>query len=366
MKLKVCVVSSTKPYPAFDSVLSICREVKGPQNVTDFRFNADEKDYPALLKPLFILLADFCLFLKLVKIKKEKKINVMLLFQGYWPLTSLGSRLLGTKLILYVGGSGFEWSFIENTSSNCKIIVYLNLLIEKICHASSNVIVTLSPRMVGMLKAGKFRNKTMFALPRLDSNFLSEFKITQKIDQRKNMIGYVGALNIRKGIMNLIRAIPFVLQKRDCHFIIVGDGPLMGDITKIIKDLKINNSVTLTGYADYNLLSGYFNEMKLCIIPSYAEGIPSTIFEAMACGTPVLSTPVGGILDVVTDHKTGFILPSNSPRSIADQIIRLIDDPKTLKEVSNNAVLNFTHDFSKEKIDQSWKNIFVRIESPTQ
>jgi len=70
---------------------------------------------------------------------------------------------------------------------------------------------------------------------------------------------------------------------------------------------------------------------------------PSVILEAMACGTLVLATPVGAILDIINDDKTGFLLKSNDPKHIADKIIEL------LEKVSKNAYNYVRENFSYEK-----------------
>ena len=65
------------------------------------------------------------------------------------------------------------------------------------------------------------------------------------------------------------------------------------------------------------------------------------MLEAMACGTPVLATPVGSIPDIIKDSKNGFIMESNSPKCIADNIVRVLNNPN-LDELSNNERIYIT------------------------
>jgi glycosyltransferase involved in cell wall biosynthesis len=83
----------------------------------------------------------------------------------------------------------------------------------------------------------------------------------------------------------------------------------------------------------------------------------------MACGTPVLSTPVGAIPDIINDDKTGFLLKSNDPKHIAEKIIELLNKSELLEKVSTNAYKYVRKNFSYEKTLESWRRIFSELES---
>ncbi|MCK4732797.1 MAG: glycosyltransferase family 4 protein [Methanophagales archaeon] len=162
------------------------------------------------------------------------------------------------------------------------------------------------------------------------------FKPLKCYSEREKLVGYVGVLMHVKGVMNLIRAIPIVLQHiHDINFIVIGEGDLKGRVEGLVKDTDLYKYVTLTGWISYSKLPPFLNEIKLLVLPSYKEGLPSIIIEAMACGTPVLATPVGGIPDIIKDGETGFILENNSPECIAENIIRVLEHPNLEKIVKN-------------------------------
>ena len=159
-----------------------------------------------------------------------------------------------------------------------------------------------------------------------------DFSLFQKkspISDRKDIVGYIGRLNKVKGIFDFVEAIPKVLEKKsDVSFLIVGDGPQRERVIDLINTLQISKNVTFIGWAPHDQLPDYLNELKLLVLPSYAEGLPNIVLEAMACATPVLATPVGCVPDIVRDGETGFILPDNSPDSIAEGILRALDHPE--------------------------------------
>jgi len=359
---KLCLVGSETPYPAFDSVSSILKEILGTRNVTELRIKDWIGKCPSILKPLFSPLQDLRLCFRILSHCKRNETKAVLVFQGYYPLTCIGLKLAGMRLLLYIGGSGFYWSHLENTSTTGRVFVYANLPIEYVCHRFADMIITLSRSMVKIIRTEKYRNKTYFALPRLDKEFFREFRIIREHESRKNVVGLLGILVRRKGVSNFIEAIRIIERtKIDCGFIIVGGGPLLETVKAKVRSYGLENKVKVTGFVDYCHLVKCFNEMKLYVLPSYAEGVPSTIFEAMACGTPVLATPVGGIPDVIKEGENGFLLRSYEPKKIADRIIKLLENHELLGEVSMNAYNNVRKNFNEENIRESWQEIIGQL-----
>ena len=109
--------------------------------------------------------------------------------------------------------------------------------------------------------------------------------------------------------------------------LIGGDGPLKELIEASLQKGGVTARVDLPGWISHDDLPGYLNQLRLLVLPSYTEGLPNIMLEAMACGTPVLATPVGAIPDVIIDGKTGFIMENNSPECIAENVKRALDSP---------------------------------------
>ena len=105
-------------------------------------------------------------------------------------------------------------------------------------------------------------------------------------------------------------------------------------------------------WVPHDKLPDYLNELKLVVLPSYTEGLPNLMLEAMACGTPVLATPVGAIPDMITDGETGFIMEDNSPACIAENVMRALEHPDLERIVENARALverEFTYETAVER-----------------
>ena len=234
-------------------------------------------------------------------------------------------------------------------------------LLTSINFGLADKIIVYSGRLLQELGIDNYASKVIIAHEHF-VNF-AKFTVEKKICERPNMVGYIGRLSEEKGVLNLIEAVPLVLMKRaDICFMIIGGGNLSNEIIKIIRANGLQTHVKLTGHVSHNDIPRYLNELKLLVLPSFTEGLPNIILEAMACGTPVLATPVGAIPDIVKDGETGFLLKSNDPKHIANRVIELLGKPKLLEKVSVNAYNYVRENFSYEKTLETWRKILSELE----
>jgi glycosyltransferase involved in cell wall biosynthesis len=306
------------------------------------------------------------LYFKLVNYYKTAGVNVVLSFQGYFPLTWIGLKIIRVKTIVYIGGSAFKDSYYRGTATiSTKILAHSNILLQEICSKCSDIIIIPAKKLSTQFNLQKYVSKVSSALSIINHDFFNEFRVIKGYKKRKNLVGYVGNLAKGKGILNLFEGIRIIVNNfgdKAPHFLIIGGGELYSYLKNKLNMYKLSKHVLLAGRMPHKALPKYYNEMKLLILPSYTEGIPSVILEAMACGTPVLATPVGAIPDVIKDGETGFLLKSNDPKQIADKIIELLNKPELLEKVSKNAYNHVRENFSYEKILESWRKIIREIE----
>jgi glycosyltransferase involved in cell wall biosynthesis len=271
----------------------------------------------------------------------------------------LSAKLLG-KNVIFISSN----SLIKFTDLNRNILyMLLNNIVNSITHMLANKILISSDRLVCKNDLLKYKSKLFIC----SEHFVypEKFKITKQLNERETLIGYIGRLNVEKGILNLIEAIPNVLTKlNDVSFLVGGDGPLRGEIEEYFHKYNLNNKIEFVGWIPHENLPKYLNDLKLIVIPSYSETGPQIMLEAMSCGTPVLVTSVGIAPDVITDSETGFIMKNNSPEYIARNIIRALEHPN-LEEISMNARTTVKKEFTYEAAVEKYKKIFENVEIRT-
>ena len=152
-----------------------------------------------------------------------------------------------------------------------------------------------------------------------------------------------------------------LLASHELYFVIIGDGKLRRGVSERVTKGESEGMVRLLGLISQKEVANWFNECRLLVIPSYTEGLPNTLLEAMACGTPVLTTPVGSIPGIIKDRATGFIMEDNSPNCIARNIIRALNDPN-LEQVAQNARALIEREFTFEKAVGRYKIILALLE----
>lgn len=119
--------------------------------------------------------------------------------------------------------------------------------------------------------------------------------------------------------------------------LILGIGPLEGELKTLVKNLKLESRVNFVGFVQNKDLPPYLHQSDIFIRPSLSEGFGISFVEAMAAGLPVIATPVGGIVDFIVEGRTGLFCEVKNPKSIADQVELLINDNKLYRRIIINA-----------------------------
>lgn len=179
-----------------------------------------------------------------------------------------------------------------------------------------------------------------------------EAKAYLEMPQDHRMVLFVGRIEPLKGIDVLIEAMALLLKDKDelrdevCLCIIGGDPDADADtlnreisrLQRMRETLGIADVVTFLGKRAQDTLPYHYSAAEVCVVPSHYESFGMVALEAMACGTPVIASKVGGLTFTVRDGRTGFLVPSDDPRALADQLSLLLTDGNLRRTMGQQAV----------------------------
>lgn len=138
----------------------------------------------------------------------------------------------------------------------------------------------------------------------------------------------VARLSVEKDFPTLLRAISIAIQAiPDLQLKLVGDGPERGKLEQLARELKLSGHVEFLG--DRHDVPQLLTQAGFFVSSSLTEGISLTLLEAMAVGLPVIATRVGGNSEIVDDPRTGRLVPSADPASLAGAIVAMCQQPET-------------------------------------
>lgn len=163
----------------------------------------------------------------------------------------------------------------------------------------------------------------------------------------ERVVLYVGRLEPLKGVDILLRAVAELDGPNFVRTLIVGGDPgndsEMQRLKALSEELGISSRVSFLGRMEQQDLPTYYNAADICVVPSYYESFGLVALEAMACGTPVIASRVGGLPTIVKDSVTGFLIPWQCPEPFADALDVLLGSQtmrKAMGEASRKAALD--------------------------
>ncbi|MEO0068493.1 MAG: glycosyltransferase family 4 protein [candidate division WOR-3 bacterium] len=164
------------------------------------------------------------------------------------------------------------------------------------------------------------------------------------LEKDKPYILYVGRLDWRKGVLVLIRSLPFILKSHpEATLVVVGTGPLESKAKRLCIRLGIEKSVIFTGYVPPEELPGYYSGCTLYVSPALSgEAMGIVLLEAMASGKPVIASAISGYNEVVTDRETAILVPPGDAQRLAEAINQLLDSPELCQHLIQKGLRHVT------------------------
>jgi glycosyltransferase involved in cell wall biosynthesis len=198
-------------------------------------------------------------------------------------------------------------------------------------------------------------------------NYNEEIKASQG-EENLLLLG-VGRLAEKKGFKYLIEAMPLILQEMPAtKLVIIGFGPQKTLLENQIQQLHLESSVSLIGGKTGKELQDWFATADIFIGPSIitadgdTEGQGVVFLEAMASGTAVVASDVGGIKDVVRDKISGLLVPEKKPHAIAERVLTLAKDKQLKEQLIQNALELVRSDYSWEQSSQKFLALYQKFQ----
>jgi glycosyltransferase involved in cell wall biosynthesis len=243
------------------------------------------------------------------------------------------SNVLGCALKFFSGTSWIAFSHGYTTES--RKIIYYNRL-DQLCYRFSDLAVVVSEPLKQLLLAKGVRAEKIVKLP----NAVDVLEVARQVEPeslRRSLalppdgpvIAVVGRLSAEKGQMVFLQALRRI---KDAHAglkaLIIGDGPEKATLLAYCRANGLLDSVIFTGHV--HNVGDYYRIMDLLVIPSFSEGLPNVLLEAMAIGLPVVATEVGAIGEVL-DGMPASMVPAGDPAALGARISRYLREPELVR-----------------------------------
>ncbi|WP_162144541.1 glycosyltransferase [Ectobacillus panaciterrae] len=226
------------------------------------------------------------------------------------------AKFFNKQVITHTHGAEFK-DFYEKSSSNLKVKIHKLL-------KGSNVVITL----------GESWNKIIKQIEPESNTFILRNSV--QIPVNKNAINnerikilFLAVLIKRKGILDLIEASKEIIKEleknnKQVEFVIAGDGELAESAKALVVKLGLNSYFKFVGWVNNEQKHNLLRETDLFILPSYNEGLPMSILEAISYGIPVISTNVGSINEAVRNGENGFLLNAGDKDQLTEYTLKLL------------------------------------------
>lgn len=287
-----------------------------------------------------------------LEFQSQQEFIYPIIHTNYWLSAWVGMEIKkqqsGKLLHTYHSLGAVKYKTVKNIPE----ISQTRLKIEKQCLETADAIVATSPQEEEHMRSLISQQGNIIIIPcgtdieRFGSISRNEGRAKLEIDLEDKVILYVGRFDRRKGIETLVRAVgcPEVKRHSNLKLIIVGgstpgkkDGKEKERIEGIVNELGLKEITTFAGRIEHANLAYYYAAADVCIVPSHYEPFGLVAIEAMACGTPVVASEVGGLKFTVINELTGLLVPPQDERAFAEAINRILVYPAWARQLEKDA-----------------------------
>jgi glycosyltransferase involved in cell wall biosynthesis len=231
-------------------------------------------------------------------------------------------------------------------------------------------VVTVSQRLMrsaGLLAQARYEPEVVYMgcnieELKFDEQGRQRFRESLKIGHEARVLIFLGNLIRAKGIFVLMDAFAqLFITHSSLHLIFVGDGEDRSGIEKRVSELSLNGRVHLVGRVPHADLRGWLSAGDVFVLPSYREGLPLAVLEAMACGRPVIATRVGGIPEAVEDGESGILVGMDDVEALAAAIALLVENDSARQSMGSKGRQIVEGKFTWERSARALREIYNKV-----
>jgi D-inositol-3-phosphate glycosyltransferase len=322
------------------------------------------------------------------KFQSKGGMNYPLVHTNYWMSAWVGLQLKAQNNVQLVHTYHSLGAIKYHTTQQRPTIATTRLNIEQHILEQADCVVATSPQEEESLRSLVSLDGSIKVIP--CGTDIDNFHVIPKADARARLglaadaaiVLYVGRFDPRKGIETLVRACDLLnnlersgdgLSSRsfnpaNLRLVIVGgseadqpDGAERLRIERLVQELGLTQQVVFAGRVGHDLLPHYYTAADVCVIPSHYEPFGLVAVEAMACGTPVVASDVGGLKFTVVPEETGLLVPPRDTEAFAQAIQRILADQLWARKLQRQASVRVQQNFSWSGVAAQLSDLYRRL-----
>jgi len=186
-----------------------------------------------------------------------------------------------------------------------------------------------------------------------------DLRASLHIPDHAAIIGFVGRLNVQKGVVHLLEAFKKVADRVEhAHLLIAGEGDLEPRIRSFAESHQLTHRIHLLGFR--NDAPNIMRIIDMLVLPSLWEGFGIVLIEAMAAGKPCVTTQVSSMPEIVVDGETGIVVPPQDDERLADAIKKLLDDPALARRLGDCGKKRVDDKFTLNRMIDHYESLFFQ------
>ena len=285
-------------------------------------------------------------------------INTSLDAKAFWRdvIYLLIARALRRKILYQVHGGA-----LDKFCGDSKLFAAFLKMIFRI---PDSMVVLASSEMTVYKGFTRFKDLRMIPNAIDLADFASDHSISSNSSEYR--LVYVGRLALDKGIYDAVEAIKMVLGSDTSirlQFLIAGTGPIEQELRGKVQELDLGDIVRFVGPIFGMKKIEFWKDADLFVFPTFhKEGLPYSILESLASGTPIVATRMGGIVDAMTDGEEGVFVEAHDPSGVADVIRFLLGNRGLLKQMSDKCVNRAQKFYGLDRMVSQFRQLYRELD----